>query len=554
MSAEVIESYLVGLGFDVNQPSLNTFQTALKTGGNTVTAMTSGAIADFLKFQIAVTGAFTTVGFGVIGFIEKLAMGDQQMRLFGMRSFMTVEQARGVQTALKVLGADINDVAWDKELHQRFVTLIQDQRELSHMLGPQYEKQMHDVRDVWFQLQRLEVKGEYFGMKFASDLLRKLGFGDGDILGQLTKLNDFVLKNMPAWSDELSTDLMPILRDFWGIMKDLGQLAGDLGLEFTNLVGVLSGDDSIEGATFDMHKFATAVEKVAHWLAVIVHYMVKAEEVATHFAPLLAGLFGGGGVGGTIGTIVGGIAGIEAGPLGIAAGAAAGGATGTAIGGWIGGGAGAVVTGIEEYKRYHAGGGGQGQGGAPGGGGGGSGAAAGVMAQARQLAMRVSAATGIPASLIFAQWAHETGGFTNRGTTQLNNLAGIRYPGSTQYRSFNSLDDFASFYGNLVESKRYTSQGINAAKTPEAYAHALKAGSYYEGAEGDYVRGMKNFQPQFAPAGGGASSISIGTINVPVTHPNATGPEIAAHVQRGVRDGIDDHTQRLMAESGGAYR
>jgi hypothetical protein len=69
----------------------------------------------------------------------------------------------------------------DKELHGRFMSLINDQKQLAAMLGPGYEDQMKQVRDVQFQLQRLEVKGTYFGMKFAGDLLQKLGFGDGGI-------------------------------------------------------------------------------------------------------------------------------------------------------------------------------------------------------------------------------------------------------------------------------------------------------------------------------------------------------------------------------------
>jgi hypothetical protein len=520
MSAEVIQSYLVLLGFETDQPSINKFQDALGHASSVVTANVSGILGEFLKFQVGVTGAFTAVGFGIIGYIDKLAMADQQQRLFAMRNFMTIQQSRSVEVALKTLGASMEDVAWDKELHARFSTLIQDQRELSAMLGPQYEKQMHDVRDVWFQLQRLEVKGEYFGMKFVSDLLQKMGLGDGDILHSLMRLNDFVMQNMPQWADELSTDIVPILKDFWMILTDIGHLAGDVALEFTNLVGVFTGDTSLEGATFDFHKFASAVEKVAHGLAVVVHYMVEAERLAVRFAPVLA---------------LGGIGAVVGGPEGAA----------------IGGGLGLGVTAIEEAMRYGsaggAGGGTGGQGARTSGGGGN------MADKARQMAKTVSGSTGIPADLIYAQWAHETGNFTNRGARELNNLAGIRIPGTTTYRSFGSPDEFAAYFTHLLESKRYAGRGINDARTPEQYAHILKAGSYYEGKESEYVAGMHRFQPQYA-GGGGGRSISIGSIPITVAHTNASPNEIASAVQQGVRLGLAEHDQRNMTELAGAYQ
>jgi flagellum-specific peptidoglycan hydrolase FlgJ len=176
--------------------------------------------------------------------------------------------------------------------------------------------------------------------------------------------------------------------------------------------------------------------------------------------------------------------------------------------------------------------------------------------QARQLARRVSANTGIPADLIFAQWAHETGGFTNRGTTQLNNLAGIRYAGSTEYRKFDSTEDFADFYGKLIESKRYTSKGINDAKTPEAFAHALKAGSYYEGPEDVYARQMRAWEPKFAgPSGSsGPAQISVGSIPITITHPGATHEQIQVAVTNGVRDGLGQQTQTNMTNVAGIYQ
>jgi len=532
MSDNILDSYLVALGFSVDQPQLLKFKSSLVAAEGFVTSSTGGIVADFLKFEAAGIGAFAAVGFGAIGFIEKLAMTDQQMRLFGMRSFMTTQQARAVQTSLDVLGASLDDVAWDKELHGRFMTLIDDQKQLSAMLGPQYEKQMMDVRDVWFQLQRLEVKGEYFGMKFAGDLLKKLGFGDGDILNSLMKLNDFVLKNMPQWSDELSNDFLPVLHDFWDIMKGIKAVGEEAALEFTNLVGVFSGDDSIEGATFDFHKFSKALGIVAHFLAVIVEDMLKVERIAVRFAPVIAGIVGGG----AAGTGIGAMAGIEGGPLGMLAGGAAGGTIGSIVGG-IGG---LAVMGAEESGRYGAGGGS-------------SASSGGSLAeQARLAAKKISERTGIPADLIFGQMAFETGGFSNRQAGQ-NNLSGIKYPGTDTFRKFDSIDDFADTYAKVLTSSRYVKNGVLDAKNGQQFAHALKTptGTYYgTDSESGYAGGVERYRQAYDRQ----AQISIGSIPITITNPGATHEQIQVAVTKGVRDGLGQQTQTNMTNVAGIYQ
>lgn len=123
----------------------------------------------------------------------------------------------------------------------------------------------------------------------------------------------------------------------------------------------------------------------------------------------------------------------------------------------------------------------------------GSGSAS-IATQARGLAQQVSAQTGVPADLIYAQWEHETGGFTNRGATQLNNLAGVNSPGGKgqDYRQFDSLQDFAKYYAYLLRpGGRYDS--ARNARTPADFAHALKQGGYYSDSESNYASGIAGY-------------------------------------------------------------
>lgn len=115
--------------------------------------------------------------------------------------------------------------------------------------------------------------------------------------------------------------------------------------------------------------------------------------------------------------------------------------------------------------------------------------------QARVLAQQVSKQTNIPADLIFAQWQHETGNFTNNGAKSLNNLAGINVPGGhgKDYRKFASLQDFANTYSQLIQSKYPAAMG---AQTAEQLAQALKAGGYFTDSETNYAGGINRFLTQ----------------------------------------------------------
>ena len=163
---------------------------------------------------------------------------------------------------------------------------------------------------------------------------------------------------------------------------------------------------------------------------------------------------------------------------------------------------------------------------------------------ARRLAARVGADLGIDPSIIYAQWAHETGNFTNRGATSLNNLAGINVPGGhgQDYRSFGSLDQFGDYYEGLIR-RRYSS--ALGAKDVDQFALALKQGGYYGDSFQNYDKGMRHFQGAYG--GGSSSPISVGTINI--MQPNATPDQI----KNAVRDGINEHvslnTKRSLSQT-----
>jgi hypothetical protein len=274
-----------------------------------------------------------------------------------------------------------------------------------------------------------------------------------------------------------------VLKDAWMIMKDLWQVATDFAQIFTNIVSMLSGDPALSG-TVSFEKFAHSVQKVAHWLAVVIDFL-------THFAGTIAGA--------GLGFMMGG-------------------PTGALIGGTIGAATDAARATFSHNQPQTA----QTPIGSN---------------DVRQLAQQVGANLGVPPSVVYSQWAHETGGFTNRGAKSLNNLAGIRMPGSTEYRSFGSLSDFGNYYTGLIK-RRYP--GAVGAQSIDQYAGVLKAGGYFEDSLTNYKRGMHSFEGAY---GGGRSGVQIGQINI--NQPNGTPEQIA----NAINDKIQQHENTIASSN-----
>lgn len=170
--------------------------------------------------------------------------------------------------------------------------------------------------------------------------------------------------------------------------------------------------------------------------------------------------------------------------------------------------------------------------------------------RAKAEADRVSKVTGIPADILYAQWAHETGNFTNRGAKDLNNLAGVNVPGGKgqDYRSFKSLDDFGDYYAKLMRPNGLYPNAAKA-KTPEEFAAALKAGGYYADTQSNYTAGIRQYMggvqgatAGIAAAGSSAGSPSTSSDNSVTNHVG----EIKVYTQATDADGITRDMGKAM--------
>jgi hypothetical protein len=293
MDTNVLKSYLVSLGFKVDTQQLAKFEGALKSVANNVDSWELKLAADTLKWQAILTGAFVAVSTAVVGMADHVAMADQKYRLLGLSMFMTKESARKLSIGMDALGASMEEIAWDPEINRRFLQLSQDQDEMAKSLGTDFDANMRSIRDLRFEFTRLHVAIQYLGMEFVNKLFEKFGMTMGDVHAKVEKFITWFQQHIPEIADELATDFVPILKDTWNIVLQLGEVLGGLATIFTNLVGLFSGDKSIEGTEFSFHKLAGAIEHVVKWVSTMLLTLTQAEQMLVHFANAVSQLMSG---------------------------------------------------------------------------------------------------------------------------------------------------------------------------------------------------------------------------------------------------------------------
>ncbi len=478
---KALKSYLVSLGFDANMTQYSKFEKTLNDAKKLVAKSTLEMGTDLVKWGTAVSGIFIAASGAIVGTISKIAMADQEYRLFGQRMFLNTQQARSLKIALDALGQPLEAIAFDPELHSRYEQLQKDQKLLAGGLGGDFEGTMRQIRDVMFEFTRLEVEFKYFTFSVAKNIFQALG--GGDFIKTLHGLNDWIISNIPKWSMQFSTYLVPILKDVWHIFVDIGTI---------------------------LIKLEPLIDRVLS----LVGWVLDKAMPLFDFVAKNPGLVGGVAAGAKVGSFFG--------PEGTLAGAA--------IGGLAGIGYDRLSGGAANAPRAD------------------SGAGSGGI---RQLAAQVGAQLGVDPSIIFAQWALETGNFKHMSGT--NNFGNIRSAGGGPFKNYGSVDEFGNDY--VQQMKRNFSGAIGVGSNSDQFSVGLdngRLGSYFGGHQylKDYENGLRSHAGDYS-RGGGSTTISVGDINI--MQPNASPEQIKQIVIGAVEQHAAINTKRSLVQTRSVY-
>lgn len=139
----------------------------------------------------------------------------------------------------------------------------------------------------------------------------------------------------------------------------------------------------------------------------------------------------------------------------------------------------------------------------------------------RSIAKAVAKKLGVDPKLVYAQLAYESADGTSQEAVKDNNFAGIKGSGGGAatddggiYQHFNSTDEFANAYANILKN-----DGVHSGMSVEDWANTLHAHHYFTDDPSHYAAGLKTYYDKYATGGiryhatGGPLITDIATTN-----------------------------------------
>lgn len=208
----VINEYLVSLGFTVNQSQVKRFKSEITELTQLSNQLNTSLIGTIGKLSLAVVSGLAVATAGIATYVESIAKADIQTELWARRMWITKEEARSLQNTLKALGREwdeIYDIAANRELREQFLSL---RREARYTEAPQeldgYLKKLREVNFEFSRLRQLFIAG---GRWIAYYILGDMDVTITDLLQKLRTFNDYVRDNLPNITRKIATFLKDIL-------------------------------------------------------------------------------------------------------------------------------------------------------------------------------------------------------------------------------------------------------------------------------------------------------------------------------------------------------
>jgi len=509
---DVIKSYLISLGYKIDTSSAAKFQAAIKAVNDSVNKSTENMAMSYASASIKIVASFAAIGAGIASLIDQLAQADLGYQKYALRMYMAKDSAKQFKIVTDSMGESLHDIAWIPELNERYKDFMGTAAKMAlpEDIGETWKK----VRDIRGEFTRLKIESKFALEWIGYNLVKNLVSPIGDAKTAFKGFNDWFVQKVPEWSKKIADWFSAVLDYVSPVGRAIKEL-GEIFLDFYNSLGPLEKQLLAFGAALAFMLKTGPIGAVTTAMITLIALMDD----------WFAFLDGRKSVGGEIGVFQVFGAAIDTAIRSMAVALAMGERLWYTLRGEQSPGQKRKLSVVDEIKEVW-----NGVSGFYGPGGIkekaenkhktgaptpplSSHSKIDVPSDVTEAAELASKKTGVPAKWIFAQWMHETGDLKNRGARELNNFAGINVPGGKgqDYRKFNSANDFAEYYSNLINSRRYL--GAKQATSYEEFARGLGRGGWYTANPNEYVMGMGRHINDYQPLKSSASSGNTIIIN-----------------------------------------
>lgn len=257
------KSYLVKLGFDVDDAELAKFRQGLKIAEDAAGFSGSSIALSFAGAGAAVIGTLTSISGATIGLMDHVAQQDLGFQRLGRQMFMSADAARQMKTATDALGLSLDEIVMGPpETRERFRELLEVQKRIDAQ-GGSSETDFRKIRDIGFEFTLLQVEAAGFVRTLTSDLSKALTGDENGFLSQLESLNEWFVTNIPSISQTITSELVPVLQDTKAIWIDIGGAAKDVLVPTMKLFGYLANDAEMKTGELNLRNILEAFKDVA---------------------------------------------------------------------------------------------------------------------------------------------------------------------------------------------------------------------------------------------------------------------------------------------------
>lgn len=206
-----LEEYLVKLSADIDK---NSFQTAESSLNSLV-----GMLKKFEKLAKAagIVSFFVGIGKAAQGIIHDVASADMEFKKLANQMWITKESAKSLSTAMKLMGASEEDLAWIPELREQFFRLRNEMNELATPVDA--ESQLRWIREIGYDIQSLQLRLKMLKEWIAYYLIKYLGPFLKEFQDFIQWLNAKLGQGLPEMAKKIARALATVVEMMVNLFK-----------------------------------------------------------------------------------------------------------------------------------------------------------------------------------------------------------------------------------------------------------------------------------------------------------------------------------------------
>nr|DAO88103.1 MAG TPA: tail tape measure [Caudoviricetes sp.] len=273
MPGNLLDEYLVGLGFQVDRPGFTEFIHTLQAASQAVNSATGAWTREFVKAAGIVTTALASVTTAAAGVAKAAANQDLAMEKLARRMMVSKDAAWQMKQATDALGESISDIVITPELMNRYQKLVADGRQMKP--GGDFAVTMKGFRDLMFEFTRLKQEVSYAMTWVGYYLLKYLNRPLAEAQARFRSFNDAFVRNMAAWTEKLARAAVYIINiglHFFDLIKSITSAAYDMWAAFPKGVKIATAAMAAFFAVLKMSPIGRMITLVSALLLLVDDY------------------------------------------------------------------------------------------------------------------------------------------------------------------------------------------------------------------------------------------------------------------------------------------